>query len=61
MPFSEGYLREEHPGAYQNVACIRANAMKHLPNYFFKGQIEKMFFLFPVTERAKQNQSLDGL
>jgi tRNA (guanine-N7-)-methyltransferase len=32
---------------YQNVACIRTNAMKHLPNFFKKGQLAKMFFLFP--------------
>lgn len=32
---------------YENIACIRSNAMKHLPNFFVKGQIEKMFFLFP--------------
>lgn len=33
--------------AYQNIACIRTNAMKYLPNYFKKGQLEKMFFLYP--------------
>jgi len=32
---------------YQNVACIRTNAMKHLPNFFNKGQLAKMFFFFP--------------
>ncbi|XP_048347808.1 tRNA (guanine-N(7)-)-methyltransferase isoform X2 [Sphaerodactylus townsendi] len=40
-------LRASHPGLYQNVACIRSNAMKHLPNFFHKGQLCKMFFLFP--------------
>ncbi|KAI5118993.1 hypothetical protein M0805_004403 [Coniferiporia weirii] len=34
-------------GPYQNVAVIRANAMKFLPNYIHKGQLSKMFFLFP--------------
>ena len=42
------FLRESNPGEYLNVACVRANAMKHLPNYFRKGQLERMFFLFPV-------------
>merc|ERR1712098_242581 len=28
-------------------ACLRANAMKYLPNFFRKGQLSKMFFLFP--------------
>jgi tRNA (guanine-N7-)-methyltransferase len=39
-------LRREHPGQYQNVSVLRTNAMKFLPNYFRKGQLEKMFFLF---------------
>lgn len=40
-------LRTQNPGSYQNVACLRSNAMKHLPNYFYKGQLKKMFFLYP--------------
>ncbi|XP_016982539.1 tRNA (guanine-N(7)-)-methyltransferase [Drosophila rhopaloa] len=42
-------------GAYQNIACLRTNAMKYLPNYFAKGQLEKMFFLYPDPhfKRAK--------
>ncbi|WIA18882.1 hypothetical protein OEZ85_003555 [Tetradesmus obliquus] len=40
-------LRREHPGQYQNISCMRSNAMKYLPNYFRKGQLEKLFFLFP--------------
>ncbi|GFS07287.1 tRNA (guanine-N(7)-)-methyltransferase [Elysia marginata] len=40
-------LRLQHPGQYTNVACIRSNAMKHLPNFFRKAQLTKMFFLFP--------------
>ncbi|XP_077978393.1 tRNA (guanine-N(7)-)-methyltransferase-like [Glandiceps talaboti] len=40
-------LRVKHPGEYQNIACIRTNAMKYLPNFFKKGQLTKMFFLFP--------------
>ncbi|GAB6031650.1 tRNA (guanine-N(7)-)-methyltransferase, variant 2 [Chamberlinius hualienensis] len=40
-------LRKTHPFKYQNIACIRSNAMKYLPNFFFKGQLTKMFFLFP--------------
>ena len=40
-------LREQHPGSYQNVSVIRANAMKFLPNFYRKGQLSKMFFLFP--------------
>ncbi|XP_063300849.1 tRNA (guanine-N(7)-)-methyltransferase [Pelobates fuscus] len=40
-------LRLSHPGQYQNIACIRSNAMKYLPNFFKKAQLSKMFFLFP--------------
>ena len=32
-------LREKYPGKYQNIACIRTNAMKYLPNYFRKAQV----------------------
>lgn len=42
-----GALRREHPGQYGNVSVMRTNAMKYLPNYFKKGQLTKMFFLFP--------------
>ncbi|KAK2579227.1 hypothetical protein KPH14_008196 [Odynerus spinipes] len=34
-------------GQYENIACLRTNAMKYLPNYFYKGQLKKMFFLYP--------------
>ena len=40
-------LRKEYPGQYKNAGCIRTNCMRYLPNYFVKGQIEKMFFCFP--------------
>ncbi|XP_064603531.1 tRNA (guanine-N(7)-)-methyltransferase-like [Liolophura sinensis] len=40
-------LRKKSPGKYQNIACLRTNAMKYLPNFFCKGQLTKMFFLFP--------------
>lgn len=32
---------------YQNAACLRANAMKFLPNFFKKGQLSKIFLCFP--------------
>ncbi|RHZ46646.1 hypothetical protein Glove_610g8 [Diversispora epigaea] len=40
-------LRLQHSGQYQNISIIRMNAMKFLPNFFEKGQLSKMFFLFP--------------
>lgn len=36
-------LRSQHPGEYQNIACLRTNAMKYLPNYFKKGQVRLVF------------------
>ena len=39
---------------YSNVACIRANAMKHLPFFFAKGQLKKAFILFPDPHFKKQ-------
>jgi tRNA (guanine-N7-)-methyltransferase len=27
------------PGGYTNVSVIRANSMKHMPNFFLRGQV----------------------
>lgn len=43
-------LREQNKSKdinYQNIAVIRGNAMKFLPNFFKKSQLSKMFFCFP--------------
>lgn len=32
---------------FQNAACIRANSMKFLPNFFKKDQLSKIFICFP--------------
>ena len=40
-------LQCNHPGRYSNIAALRTNAMKYLPNMFYKAQLLKMFFLFP--------------
>lgn len=41
-------LRKQSEGKlYQNAACIRANSMKFLPNFFKKGQLSKIFICFP--------------
>ena len=34
-------------GLYQNAGCLRANAMKFLPNFFKKHQLSKIFLCFP--------------
>lgn len=42
-------LRNNHKteNKYQNINVLRGNAMKFLPNFFYKGQLSKMFFCFP--------------
>ncbi|CAK7218220.1 tRNA (guanine-N(7)-)-methyltransferase (tRNA(m7G46)-methyltransferase) [Sporothrix curviconia] len=32
---------------YANIACVRANTMKFLPNFFDKAQLQKIFLCFP--------------
>ncbi|KAL4419590.1 hypothetical protein ABPG77_004839 [Micractinium sp. CCAP 211/92] len=39
-------LRKQQLGKYQNASVVRTNAMKFLTNYFRKGQLTKLFFLF---------------
>lgn len=46
-------LQDSKP-SYKNIACMRTNAMKYMPNYFHKGQLSKMFFLFPDPHFKKQ-------
>lgn len=40
-------LRQGLPGLYRNIWCLRNNTMKYLLNYFEKGQLSKIFILFP--------------
>lgn len=35
------------PGNYENIAGIRANTMKFLPNFFGRAQLSKIFICFP--------------
>ncbi len=48
-------LRKKEPGKYRNATCIRTNTMKHITNYFQKGSLEKMFFLFPDPHFKEKN------
>lgn len=48
-------LRASNPGQYQNVSVVRTNSMKYIPNYFEKGQLSKMFFLFPDPHFKEKN------
>jgi len=40
-------LQQSSGSGYSNIACIRTNAMKYLPNYFRKAQLTNIFFMFP--------------
>lgn len=48
-------LRAAHPGQYNNISVVRTNSMKYIPNYFNKGQLSKMFFLFPDPHFKEKN------
>ncbi|XP_044471080.1 tRNA (guanine-N(7)-)-methyltransferase [Mangifera indica] len=48
-------LRVSNPGQYQNISVVRTNSMKYIPNYFEKGQLMKMFFLFPDPHFKEKN------
>ncbi len=39
--------RDTPPKNFENIAVLRGNAMKFLPNFFAKLQLRKMFFCFP--------------
>ena len=43
-------MRKQHPGSYTNITALRTNAMRYLPYFFAKGQLTKLFFLFPVGQ-----------
>ncbi|TVY76152.1 tRNA (guanine-N(7)-)-methyltransferase [Lachnellula suecica] len=40
-------VQSANEGLYQNAACLRANSMKFLPNFFKKSQLSKIFLCFP--------------
>lgn len=44
---SDPSLPDAVPGSCKNVAVIRSNAMRYLPNYFEKGQLSRIFFVHP--------------
>ena len=48
-------LRRQHSGQYDNVACLRYNAMLHLPNLLPKSSLEKIFFCFPDPHFKAKN------
>lgn len=49
-------LRLQNPGKYENIACIRSNAMKYLPNFFVKGQVSAMIIhIFYVNKSNFKN------
>lgn len=53
-------LVKKNGQAYSNIGVINMNAMKHLPNYFNKGQLKAMFFLYadPHFKKSKQKNRI---
>ncbi|ROV96614.1 hypothetical protein VPNG_09003 [Cytospora leucostoma] len=50
--------RQEGGNDYQNIACLRANTMKFLPNFFKKAQLTKIFICFPDPHfKAKKHKA----
>lgn len=50
--------KNEGGNSYQNIACLRANTMKFLPNFFCKGQLSKIFICFPDPHfKAKKHKA----
>lgn len=41
--------------SYQNASCFRTNCQRYLPNYFQKGQLEKIFVCFPDPHFKAKN------
>ena len=48
-------MRKEVPARAQNAAVLKTNAMKYLPHFFRKGQLEKIFFCFPDPHFKAKN------
>lgn len=40
-------LRSQQPGCFGNIWCERTNAMRYIPNYIHKSQLNRIFILFP--------------
>lgn len=50
--------RQKGSNDYQNIACLRANTMKFLPNFFKKSQLSKIFICFPDPHfKAKKHKA----
>ena len=52
-------LRAQNP-AYGNLGVLNMNAMKHMPNYFRRAQLEAMFFLYadPHFQKSKHKRRI---
>jgi len=48
-------LRKQNEGQYENCSVLKSNTMKHMPNFFRKQSLEKIFFCFPDPHFKKKN------
>lgn len=51
----ERILSMQQDGAGTNISVVKTNAMKYLPNYIAKHQLEKIFICFPDPHFKKRN------
>ncbi|OII74430.1 tRNA-methyltransferase family protein [Cryptosporidium andersoni] len=51
----ERILAMQQNGRARNISVIKTNAMKYLPNYIKKHQLEKIFICFPDPHFKKRN------
>jgi tRNA (guanine-N7-)-methyltransferase len=48
-------MRSENPPRGQNASVLRTNAMRYLPQFLQRGQLEKIFFCFPDPHFKAKN------
>lgn len=51
----ERILSMQQNGTGKNISVVKTNAMKYLPNYIKKHQLEKIFICFPDPHFKKRN------
>ena len=52
---AEPATASSQPAPYGNISVVHTNVMKYAPNYFRRGQLRKMFVLFPDPHFKRAN------
>lgn len=48
-------LRRNMPGSFLRTGVLRTNAMKYMPHFIHRGDLEKIFILFPDPHFKRKN------